>query len=439
MNPTSPFNRRALLRSSSALIALPLLESLGRSRSASATPASAATPAKQPPKRMIFLSMGWGVTKDSWFPDRNATGRDYKLSPGLKPLQRHRDDITVIQNLRNRFSSEAHWGSTFYLTGANRYAEPGQSFYNSISVDQVAARVFGRETRFTSIQLGCEGAEASGHGPGLSLAWNPQGKPLAGLNTPVAAYHRLFSDGKTPLARRQWMLQQQRSVLDTVLEDAKSVSRGLNHTDTDKLNEYFQSIRDIEIRLSKEEQWLEVPKALPNDPVEQPQGDIAGYEEVKLMYDLMIAAMQVDATRVMTYRQPVDSFIKSLGATITGHNMSHYTSGERKDVSELRDRKQSELLAYFIDRLKASREPDGSRLYDHVSLSYGSNIESIHYLTNCPTVLTGGGARITHGQHLMLKDSKTPLCNLWLSLLRGVGLDVASHGDSTGVIPELQG
>jgi len=439
MNQSSPLNRRTLLRSSTALIALPLLESLSQRRWVSAAPGQRTVVKTQPPKRMVFLGIGWGVTKKSWFPDRKTTGQDYELPAGLKPLQRHRDDITVIQNLRNRFSSEAHWGSTFYLTGANRYAEPGQSFYNSISADQVAASVFGQQTRFSSIQLGCERAEDSGHGPGLSLAWNPQGKPLAGLNTPVAAYHRLFSDEKTPLARRQWMLQQQRSVLDTVLEDAKSVSRGLNRTDTDKLNEYLQSIRDIETRLSKEEQWLQVPKAQPDPPVELPQGDIAGYGEVKLMYDLMIAAMQVDATRVMTYRQPVDSFIRSLGATITGHNMSHYTSGERTDVSQLRDRKQSELLAYFIDRLKASREPDGSRLYDHVSLSYGSNIESIHYLTNCPTVLTGGGAGITHGRHLVMKDPKTPLCNLWLSLLQGVGLDVASHGDSTGVIPELQG
>jgi hypothetical protein len=154
------------------------------------------------------------------------------------------------------------------------------------------------------------------------------------------------------------------------------------------------------------------------------------------MYDLMIAAMQVDATRVFTYRQPVESLLKSFGATITGHNMSHYTNGDRKSVSQTRDQKQSELLAYFIDRLKATRETDGSRLFDHVSVSYGSNINSIHYLTNCPTIITGGGAGIELGQHLVLGPN-TPLANLWLSLLRGVGMDVASHGDSSGVIKEL--
>lgn len=431
ISPSGP-SRRAFLRSSSALIALPFLESFGAKKFAYAAPSAAAIP----PKRMVFLSFGWGPTKESWYPDINTTGADYILPAGLKPLQRHKEDITVIQNLTNQFSNEAHWGSTFYLTGANRYAEPGQSFSNSISADQVAAEVLGKETRFTSIQLGCDKAENSGHGPGLSLAWNRQGKPMAGLNNPVTAYHRLFADDNTPLAQRQAMLLQRRSVLDTVLENAKTMNRGLSANDTDKLDEYYQSIRDIEVRLAKEEQWLDVPKHQPSDLTE-PQGEILGYEEVKLMYDIMVAAMQVDATRVMTYRQPVDSFIKSLGATISGHNMSHYTNGARLGVAEMRDQKQSELLAYFIDKLKATKEQDGSSLFDHTSLSYGSNIESIHYLKNCPTVITGGGAGVKHGRHLVMEDAKTPLANLWLSLLQGTGIEADSHGDSTGTIEEL--
>ena len=156
------------------------------------------------------------------------------------------------------------------------------------------------------------------------------------------------------------------------------------------------------------------------------------------MYDLLVAAMQVDATRVLTYRQPGGtSFIRSLGETISGHNMSHYSAGKRMEVSELRDQKQSELLAGLIDKLKATREVDGTSLFDHVSLCYGSNINSIHYLTNCPTVVTGGGAGITLGQHIV-KGKGTPLCDLWLTLMQGCGLNVASHGDSKGVIKELQ-
>ncbi len=421
--------RRAFLRSGSALIALPMMESFGWRRFASAASAVA------PPKRMVFLGFGWGVTRETWFPDVKTTGKDYPLPVGLKPLARHKDDMTVIQNLTNQFNNEAHWGSTFYLTGANRYAEPGQSFHNSISADQVAADVFGRETRFTSLRLGTEDAGNSGHGPGLSLSWNRQGKPMAGLDTPMLVYHKLFSKEETSLAERQAMLNRQRSILDTVVEDSKSVGRGLNKTDSNKLDEYLQSIRDIETRIAKEEQWLDVPKKRPANPVDEP-GEIVGVEEVRVMYDLMLAAMQVDASRVFTYRQPVQSFIKSLGATISGHNMSHYTSGERRTVSEQRDEKQSQLLAGFIDKLKASKEPDGSSLFDNLSLSYGTNINSIHYLTNCPTIVTGGGAGIDHGKHIVTKKG-TPLCNLWLSLLQGVGLDVDSHGDSNGVIKEL--
>ncbi len=422
--------RRHFLRGSSTLIALPILESLGWKRFA------VAGPLEVPSKRMVFLSFGWGVTREDWFPDQATPGIEYVMPSGLQPLARHRKDLTVLQNLSNQFSSEAHWGSTFYLTGANRYAEPGKSFHNSISADQVAAETLGRSTRFTSIQLGCENAENSGHGPGLSLAWNRQGKPVSGLDHPVAAFHKLFSDATTPLVQRQTLLQQQRSVLDAVMEDAKDVGRGLGRNDADKLGEYLQSVRDIETRLSKEEQWLDVPKSRPTGLPREPSETVSGYEEIKVMYDLMIAAMQVDATRVLTYRQPVESLIKSFGATITGHNMSHYTNGDRKEVSQTRDQKQSELLAHFIDRLKATTEADGSRLFDNVSLSYGSNINSIHYLDNCPTVLTGGGAGVRHGRHLVL-EKKTPLANLWLSLLRGVGVDAASHGDSSGVIKEL--
>lgn len=426
--------RRAFLRSTSAVVALPFLESLGWSRFA-----SAANKTATPPKRMVFLSFGWGVTEETWFPDQGQTGSDYELPKGLQPLARHKDDLTIIQNLANQFSTEAHWGSTFYLTGANRYGKPGQGFHNSISADQVAAEEFGKETRFTSLQLGCDRPNDSGHGPGLSLAWSRQGKPLAGQNDPVKAYHKLFADDNASLAERQMMLRQKRSVLDTVMEDARTVKRGLSQLDADKLSEYLQSIRDIETRLVKEEQWLEVPKVKPEKLVE-PGDDVNGYDEVKVMYDIIVAALKVDATRVITYRQPVESLIKSLGATISGHNMSHYagSNSARREVSQMRDDKQSELLAYLIDQLKASKEPDGSSLYDHVVLSYGSNINTSHNLRNCPAIVTGGGAGIQHGKHHVVPE-ETPLCNLWLSLLQGVGLDVQSHGDSSGTISQLFG
>ncbi|MCB1064003.1 MAG: DUF1552 domain-containing protein, partial [Verrucomicrobiae bacterium] len=131
-------NRRHFLQSSTALIALPVLESLGFQRFASAAPVVT------PPKRMIFMGFGWGVTNETWYPDINQPGSDYALPLGLKPLERHKADFTIVQGLWNKYSVEGHAGSTWWLTGANRYAQPGQSMFNSVSADQVAAEQFGR-------------------------------------------------------------------------------------------------------------------------------------------------------------------------------------------------------------------------------------------------------------------------------------------------------
>jgi len=428
---TAQLNRRHFLRGSGALIALPALESIGFRRFASAADTASATP----PKRMVFLGFGFGVTQETWFPNLEQTGADYDLPEGLAPLARHKADFTVVQGCSNEFSNEAHWGSTFWLTGANRFAVAGQNMSNSISADQVAAQQLGQDTRFASVQLGSPDANGSGHGPGLSLAWDKRGKPVAGLGTPVQAFHKLFSADDLPLEQRQAAIVEQRSVLDAVVTEAKRVQRGLTKTDTDKLDEYFQSIRDIETRLSKDEDWLTVPKV--GSPIEEPKPGLKGREEIKVMYDLIVAALQTDSTRVMTYRQPVQSLLQSMGIGVAPHNMSHYKPGERMQASQKRDAAQSELLAGLIDKLKATKEADGSSLFDHVALAYGSNIRSIHYLDNCPTVLTGGGANLKLGQHLVLPKD-TPLCNVWLTMLHGIGLDVERHGGSTGIVKKLQ-
>ena len=421
--------RRTILRATGTTLALPLLPSLGWK-------AFAADQAVAPPKRLVFLSFGWGVTNETWFPDKTKTGTNYPLSEGLAPLERHKSRITVIQGLSNKFANEAHWGSTFYLTGANRYAVPGSSFSNSISADQVAAEEFGKHTRFTSLQLTSKDAEQSGHGPGLSLAWNRQGKPLAGVHTPLAAYEKLFGDEKTPLADRQRMLKEQRSILDTVLAQAKAIDKTLSRRDRDKLDEYFQSIREIETRLAKDESWMTMPK--PKAPLGPPGQSLVGEQEVRLMYDLLVAAFQTDSTRIVTYRQPMANLIKSMGITVAPHDMSHYTPGERMEASKRRDTKQSELLGHLLDKLEAAKEADGSSVLDNVCLAYGSNIRSIHSLDNCPTVIAGGAAGVKHGRHVVLEAKHTPLANLWLTLLQGVGIEIESFGDSTGTLGVLQ-
>ena len=426
---SKPNARRRFLCSTSALIALPVLESLGFK------PFIAAAAPARPPKRFIFLSFGFGVTQDSWFPALNQPGANYTLPAGLQPLARHKADFTIVQGLANKFAMDGHSGSTFWLTGANRYSEPGQSFHNSISADQVAADQLGIDTRFPSIQLnGGQNVEADGHGPGLSLAWDVRGKPIGGQNTPIEAYHRLFAKDASSPEKQKALLAQKRSVLDTVMESAADLKRGLCKDDTAKLDEYFQGVREIEKRLGKDEQWIGVPR--PKTELADPKAGVTGKDEIQLMYDIMCAALQTDSTRVLTYRQPVASLLKSLDISVAAHDMSHYGRGPTMDASQKRDAAQSELLAGLLDRLKAAKETDGSRLFDNTTVVFGSNLRQAHTLENCPTLLAGGGSGIKLGQNLVVPKG-TPLCNAWLTLLKGSGIKVERHGDSTGVIKEL--
>lgn len=364
-------------------------------------------------------------------------GLDYTLPSGLEPLARHKADFTIVQGLLNKYTGNGHYGSTFWLTGANEFAEPGQSFHNTVSVDQVAAEQLGRETRFDSLILDCGAAAGpSGHGQGLSLSWDARGKPLSGPKTPVEAFHRLFARDSTPLEQQKAMLAQRRSVLDNARESARELQRGLSKTDNAKLDEYFQGIRDIESRLSRDEKWLGVAQPVPD--MAEPKETLTGREEIRLMYDIIVAALQTDSTRILSYRQPVNTLLTSLDVKIDAHTMSHYLGKgpEYVEASEKRDSAQSALLAGLLDKLKATAEPDGSSLFDHTTVAYGSNIRTGHNLDNCPTLLAGRGAGIKLG-HNLLVSKDTPLCNVWLSLLRGSGVSVERHGDSTGVIQEL--
>jgi hypothetical protein len=152
---------------------------------------------------------------------------------------------------------------------------------------------------------------------------------------------------------------------------------------------------------------------------------------------LIVAALQTDSTRVITYRQPVGTLLQSLDLKIAPHDMSHYLPGDRMEASKKRDATQSQLLSGLLDKLKSVQESDGSRLFDHTCVVSGSNIRSIHFLDNCPTLLSGGGASIKLGQHVVLPKD-TPLANVWLTLLQGIGIDAERHGDSTGPVRELR-
>jgi hypothetical protein len=289
----------------------------------------------------MFMGIGYGVTSETWFPDLSDKGAGYKLPEGLKPLARHKEDFAIVQNCKHQYSRQAHWGSTYWLTGANQYGTPGQSFSNTISADQVAAAQFGEHTRYTSIQLAADANDRNGHGPGNSLAWDQRGKPLSAWTSPLKTYLKLFATDDIPLAQRRAMLAEERSVLDSVMIEAKDMQRGLTKSDTDKLDEYYQSIRDIETRLSKAEQWMGMPK--PESPLEAPEETLVGRSEIEMMYMLMVAAIQTDNTRVITYREPGSRLLTSLGAGVNPHSVSHYRIGAETEVSsKMRDKAHSE-------------------------------------------------------------------------------------------------
>ncbi len=421
--------RRPFLRSMAGLLALPALNLFAES------PAGVAA---SPRKRLVFLNFGWGVTEEGWYPAIDQPGPDYKLPAGLEPLKRHRQDFSIIQGLWHKyclFNDAGHSGSTFWLTGANRFAQPGVGFANTISADQVAAQELGKHTRFDSIQINGGGnVNGDGHGPGLSLAWDSKGKPIGGQNDPVQLYRHLFAGGNVSAEQVQHRLSEKRSVLDTMMVNAKQLEKKLGRTDMDKLDEYFESIRKLENRIAKEETWLHVPR--PKAPIAEPLVK-GGRELIEATYDLMILAMQTDSSRVLSFRQPVQSLLNSEEITVGGHDISHYHgNAEKKTASLKRDLVQSEMLAGFIDRLKETKEADGSSLFDHTCLVYGSNLRTGHSLDNCPTLVAGGASGIKPGRnHVIEKD--TPLNNLWLTLLNQLDIPTQQHGDSTGVLEQI--
>lgn len=427
MKMTHPISRRTMLRGVGASLMLPLLDSLAP-RAALAASQTAASP-----KRLIFLSYSWGVSKNDWFP--KDAGPDYTLSECLKPLARHKADFSVLSNLSNKRAKDGHWGCTTWLTSADVNATPGKQFQNTVSVDQAAARRLGADTRFRSLEL--SGSKEDGYGPGLSLSWSEQGNPVPGENSPAALFDRLFGAPEVPLAERKYLLGKDRSVLDAVMTDAKSMNDRLSRDDRGKVDEYFQSVRDIEVRLKKADEWLDRP--IPKAPFARPEGKFNTSEEIKLMYDLMIAAIQTDMTRVISYRQPVEGLFPELGFKVGGHATTHCT--EKSDAykaSIARDQKQAELLAYLIDRLKALKDPNGTSIFHNSIIAYGSGIRSNHDLRDTPTLVAGhGGGGMRQGQHYVYQSHQTPLANLWCGILNQVGAETKSFADSEA--PKLPG
>ncbi|MDF1850742.1 MAG: DUF1552 domain-containing protein [Verrucomicrobiales bacterium] len=429
---TDSHSRRSFVRTGGALLSLPFLETF----------ATASAAAVAPPKRVVFLGGGFGFTKDSFYPEKTGRFSEIGMTEGLKPLERHQDDITMVANLTNHGATDPHGGSVSYLTGANVAGTPGKRFHNSISCDQVLAKHIGQDTRYSSLTLSAkevDGGQNSGHGKGLSLAWDDSGNPIPGILRPIDLYYTLFANPNDSREELDLRLKKKQSILDVVRINGSGMKRKLSKSDQEKLDEYFTGVRQVEQGLERQAQWADVPK--PEAPFQEPSDGLTGEEAIHLMYDMIIIALQTDATRVVTYRQPVCDLLLGMGMTLKAHSLSHYGFSQPRIVaSRERDRKCSELFAHFLDRLKEARDIDGSRLYDNCIVSYGTNLRSGHELKNLPAILSGGGARnIQHGRHIILPEEDTPLANYWLTLMQEAGLSLDSFSHSTGVVPELLG
>lgn len=425
----NPKTRRSFLRAGSTVLALPFLESFAE-----------AGDAQKPPTRMVFLGGGFGFTRDTFYPEKAGRFADIGLTEGLTPLKRHQDDITMVANLTNHGATDPHGGSVSYLTGANVAGTPGKRFHNSISCDQYAAQRLGQETRFASLTLSAhepDGGSNSGHGAGLSLSWDASGNPVPGINRPLDLYYTLFASPNDEPSKVHARLKKKQGILDVVRLNAGGMKRTLSKRDQEKLDEYFTGVRQVEIGLERQAMWAEIPK--PKASFEAPAEGITGEEAIKLMYDMLIIALQTDATRVVSYRLPVCSLLSGMGINLKAHSLSHYGfSQPRIEASRQRDQKCTALFSHFLDRLKEAKDVDGSRLFDNCIVSYGTNIRSGHELKNVPAILSGGGGKkLRRGEHVILSQQDTPLGNLWLTLMQQAGIPVESFGNSDGVLSEV--
>ena len=418
-------NRRRMLISGATALMLPNLE-------ANLFAGGAFGTAPVIPKRLVFLAMGYGVNAANWFPSTNQTGKKYDLPPLLESFKDLKPDFSVVQNLTNQRLASPHAGSQNFLTCAN-LGKPNST--NSVSCDQLAAAALGNDTRHSSMSIAGGRWRVDGHGTFAS--WAHDGKPVGTYEKMSAVYSALFGTGEKAsqaIAR----IERQKSSLDAILGNAKRLNGEISSTDRHRVDEYFTSVRNIEKRLNRAKDWVKTP--YPKSPFPRPNDQISGKEQIELMLDMMVAAIQTDSTRVLTYMMPTNLVLKTLNARPNPHQMSHRASGELdpKAPHQQRDRMLAELVSGFVRKLKNTKEADGSSLLDHSLVAYGSSIRAGHNTSDVPLILAGhGGGGLKQGQNVVYKSKVTPLANLWLSMLRHVGVDTRQFANSERVLTEL--
>jgi hypothetical protein len=418
-----PLSRRRFLSGAGAFLALPLLGSF--------TPVFGRAKAAAPPQRMLLISNNLGVLPTQFFPTQ--TGRDYAASPYLATLAAFRDDFTVFSGLSHPDVVGGHSTENCFLTAARGPTKSG--FRNEISLDQFAAEKLGQVTRLPTLNLGVNIDKAN-----RSLSWTRDGVLLPAEDSASALFRKMFLQGNpAEVARQLHRLEERGSILDTLLDDTKRYARDLDGADRTRLDQYLSSVREVEDRLRTAQEWEMRPK--PKTDREMPT-DITDRQLFFAKFDLMLSMAQLafesDSTRIVTlmvdaFATPVFKLHPDQNTTDGYHNLSHHGQSVEK-VRQLKDADQQQmtLLAKVLGRLTEHREGD-QRLLDRTMVLFGSNLgdANTHDNTNLPILLAGGGFK--HGQHLAFRrDQNTPLCNLYVSMLRKMGVDADAFGSSTG-------
>ena len=416
---TESATRRRFLRQSGVLIALPVMESLlPRSMAAAAT--------RKPVKRVVVLSNNYGVYPEAFFPAK--TGADYDLSDTLKALERHRKDFNVYSNLDHGINA-GHSGVPTLLSGVQVH----QAVHfpeGNMSMDQKIVEHLGTTTRFPSLTLQVNETNL------LSITRTGVQVPSMDIG---AAYKAMFTDqDATEKEAIRGRFARHGSILDAVLEEAKSIEKKMGRQDQEKFAQYLDSVRGLEKKIVQEEPWLDRPKPVPGVP-QPPQGQ-GTEKDLKAMMELIALAIQTDSTRAITM---VSGFANGdFGLSGGYHGFSHH--GQREfEIGALKkiEGYQVSMMAYLIDLLKAQADPiNGGTLFDHTMILYGCGMATGEHSTkNLPLVLAGGGFKL--GEHKGFpvdKDTRVPAANLLLSMLQNFGLEIDRFGTSTGTLTGLE-
>jgi len=451
---TKQLSRRTVLRGLGVSLALPWLEATSAWGPAGTARAAGAAGAVTHPTRMAFIFVPNGVDLDNWTP--RGEGYGFRLPYILEPLTPVQDELLVLSGLthdKGRANGDGPGdharSASVFLTGAQPRKTDGENIRSGVSVDQVAARTIGHQTRFSSLELGVDAGRNAGNcDSGYSCAyssnisWAGEATPLGKEINPRLVFERLFAGGKPSdidkgAQQREFL---QKSVLDFVAEDAKRLQQRLGRSDNLKLDEYLSGVREIERRLGQsvadvpgpDEVDYEIPGGIPGDYP----------EHLRLMCDMMVLAFQTNATRVATMmfaNAGCNKHYRHIGVRDGHHDLSHHGKNPEK-LEKIRriNRFHVQQLSYMLQKMKSIQEGDRT-LLDNSMICYGSGLSDgdRHNNENLPIVLAGGGGgTLDTGRHLRY-STETPMCNLFMSMLNRMGADVPFIGDSTGHLPGL--